>query len=47
MDKIIKDAVVISRVPKSLKDKLEDKAKHMGIKLSEVARLAYEKYLKK
>lgn len=41
-----KDAVLIARVPQELKDKLEGKAKQMGVKLSEVARIAYEKFLK-
>jgi antitoxin component of RelBE/YafQ-DinJ toxin-antitoxin module len=41
-----KDAVLIARVPKDLKVKLETKAKHMGEKVSEVIRLACEKFLK-
>jgi len=41
-----KDAVIISRVPKEMKERLETKAKNLGVKLSDVARLAYEKFLK-
>lgn len=41
-----KDAVIIARVPKELKKKIEEKAVQMKIKVSEVTRLACEKFLK-
>lgn len=45
-EKIIKDAVLIARLPKTLKKRMEDKARALGVKISEVTRLACEKYLK-
>ena len=41
-----KEATLIARIPKTLKQRLEVRAKDMGIKISELTRLACEKFLK-
>lgn len=41
-----KDEFLIARIPKELKDRIRNKAKSMGVKISELVRTMAERFLK-